>query len=184
MRFFSLASAPRAGSATDGYETGYVSRWLLIPTGHSSCKRLSIMRTAIPISDGRISPVFDAARRLLLVDIENGREIWRTEQIVEEPELGPRARRVAESGADVLICGAISRPLEAMLLSAGVEVIPQTCGPVEDVLKAFVSGRLTEQAFVMPGCCGHRRRYRGGHRAGSSNPHNETMKGGDGNATW
>ena len=120
------------------------------------------MRTAIPISDGRISPVFDAAKRLLLVDIENGREVWRTEQIVEEPELGPRARRVAEFGAEVLICGAISRPLEAMLLSAGVEVIPQTCGPVEDVLKAFISGRLTEQAYVMPGCCGRRRRFRGG----------------------
>ena len=127
------------------------------PSGHSPCKAFSIMRTAIPVSDGRISPVFDAARRLLLVDIENGREVRRTEQTVEEPELGPRARRVAESGADVLICGAISRPLEAMLLSAGVGVIPQTCGPVEDVLKAFISGKLTEQAFVMPGCCGHRR---------------------------
>jgi len=125
------------------------------------------MRVAITVFDGRISPVFDAARRLLLVDIENGREVWRTEQIVEEPELGPRARRVAEFSADVLICGAISWPLEAMLLSVGVEVIAQTCGPVEDVLKAFISGRLTEQAFVMPGCCGHRRRCRGGHRAGT-----------------
>jgi len=142
------------------------------------------MRTAIPISDGRISPVFDAAKRLLLVDIENGREVWRTEQTLGEPELGPRARRVAEFGADVLICGAISRPLEAMLLSAGVEVIPQTCGPVEDVLKAFISGRLTEQAFVMPGCRGRRRRFHVGRRAGNSNRHAKTMRGGDGDATW
>ena len=120
------------------------------------------MRVAIPIFDGRISPVFDAARRLLLVDIQNGREVWRTEQIVEEPELGPRARRVAEFRADVLICGAISRPLEAMLSSAGVEVIPQTSGQAEDVLQAFISGQLTEEAFLMPGCCGRRRRFRGG----------------------
>jgi predicted Fe-Mo cluster-binding NifX family protein len=141
------------------------------------------MRAAIPIAEGRISPVFDAARHLLLVDIENGGEVWRTEQIVEEQELGPRARRVAEFGADVLICGAISRPLEAMLSSAGVEVIPQTCGPVEDVLKAFISGRLTEQAFVMPGCCGRRRRSRAGRRAGNRNPHERTMKGGDSDAT-
>ena len=151
---------------------------------HGSCDVLSVMRVAIPISDGRISPVFDAARRLLLVDTENGREVWRTEQIVEEPELGPRARRVAEFGADVLICGAISRPLEAMLLSAGVEVISQTCGPVEDVLKAFISGKLTEQAFVMPGCCGCRRRYHAGRRTGNINPREKTMKGGDGDATW
>jgi predicted Fe-Mo cluster-binding NifX family protein len=162
MRFFNITSAPPPGNATSVCEAGYVSRWLLIPIGHSSCRTKSIVRTAIPISNGRISPVFDAAKRLLLVDIDDGREVWRTEQVVEEPELAPRARRVAESGADVLICGAISRPLEAMLLSAGVEVIPQTCGPVEDVLKAFISGRLTEQAFVMPGCCGRRRRFQGG----------------------
>jgi predicted Fe-Mo cluster-binding NifX family protein len=115
------------------------------------------MRVAIPISDGRISPVFDAARCLMLVDIESGREVRRIEQPVEEPELAPRARRVAELRADVLICGAISRPLEAMLLSAGVDVVPQACGQAEDVLRAFISGQLTEQAFVMPGCCGRRR---------------------------
>lgn len=120
------------------------------------------MRAAIPIAEGRISPVFDVAKRLLLVDIENEREVRRTEEVLEEPELAARARRVAELGADVLVCGAISRPLEAMLLSTGVEVIPQTCGPVEDVLGAFILGQLTEQAFVIPGCCGHRRPFRGG----------------------
>ena len=120
------------------------------------------MRVAIPISDGRISPVFDTARRLVLVDVEDGREFRRTEKVVEEPEMGPRVRRVAGLGVDVLICGAISRPLEAMLLSAGVEVVPQTCGQAEEVLQAFVSGEFTEQAFLMPGCCGDRRRFRGG----------------------
>jgi len=61
---------------------------------------------------------------------------------------------------DVLICGAISRPLEMMLVSEGMQVIPHTCGPVEDVIRAYVSGRLTDQAYLMPGCCGQRRRTR------------------------
>jgi predicted Fe-Mo cluster-binding NifX family protein len=120
------------------------------------------MRVAIPIFNGRISPVFDAARHLVLVDVENGRELGRTEKVVEEPEMAPRARRVAELGVDVLICGAVSRPLEAMLLSAGVEVVPQTCGQAEEVFRAFLSGQLTEQAFLVPGCCVRRRRFRGG----------------------
>jgi predicted Fe-Mo cluster-binding NifX family protein len=98
----------------------------------------------------------------MLVDIDSGREVRRAEKDLEEPALAPRARRVAELGADVLICGAISRPLEAMLVSAGVEVVPQTCGQAEDVLRAFMSGQLTERAFLMPGCCGRRRRFRGG----------------------
>ncbi len=81
-------------------------------------------RVAISISDGRISPLFDAARRLLLVDVENGHELRRSEHMVQRAERGPQSRRVAELGVDVLICGAISRPLEAMLVSADVEPRP------------------------------------------------------------
>lgn len=115
------------------------------------------MRVAVPIADGRISPLFDAARRLLVVNVKNECEVRRTEDVLEESGLAARARRVAELGADVLICAAISRPLEALLLSTGVEVVPQRCGAVEDVLEAFISGQLTEQAFVIPGCGGRRR---------------------------
>ncbi len=109
------------------------------------------MKAAIPIFDDRVSPLFDAARLLVLVDIENGREIRRGQRALDESEMGPRARRVAELGVDVLICGAVSRQLEDMLRASGVQVIPQICGPVEEVLTAFVSGDLTEKAFLMPG---------------------------------
>jgi len=124
------------------------------------------MRVAIPTWDARVSPVFDVARRLLVVDIEGDVEVSREETGLEKTQVVPRARRVAELGVDVLICGAVSRPLEAMLVSAGVRVVPQTCGPVEDVLRAFVSGQLADNAFLMPGCCGRRRRFRGRHRRG------------------
>jgi len=106
--------------------------------------------------------VFDEARCLLVVGIEGGDEASRREERIDETDLARRALRVAELGVDVLICGAISWPLEASLASAGVRVISQTCGPVEDVLKAFVSGGLTDGAFLMPGCCGRRRRRRHG----------------------
>jgi predicted Fe-Mo cluster-binding NifX family protein len=125
------------------------------------------MRIAIPIADGRISPVFDVAKRLVLVDVEGGREVARTDQRLEEQAIELRAQRVVQLGANVLICGAISRPLHALLSSAGVEVIPQTCGQAEEVLRAFINGQLTGDAFVMPGCCGRRRRFRGGRRHGS-----------------
>jgi len=126
------------------------------------------MRVAIPIWTGRVSPVFDVAGRLLVVDIDGNREISRQEAALEEVQLPPRAKRVAQLGVDVLICGAISWPLEAMLASAGVRVMPQICGPVEEVLRAFVSGQLANRAFVMPGCCGRRRRFQGGRRHGGA----------------
>lgn len=125
-----------------------------------------VMRIAIPTWRGRVSPVFDAARNLLLVDAQDGREIRREETTVEPADLVARAKRVAQLGTDLLICGAISWPLEATLVSTGVGVISQTCGPVEEVLRAFLSGQLTQQAFLMPGCRGRRRRLRGRRRRG------------------
>ena len=108
--------------------------------------------------------MFDVAKHLLVVDIEGGAETGRREEDIRDAEFTRRVMRVAELDVDVLVCGAISRPLEDMLASRGVHVISQTCGPVEDVLRAFVSGQLTERTFLMPGCCGRRRRFRGGHR--------------------
>ena len=103
---------------------------------------------------------------------------------MEESELGARVPPVAEFGADVLICGAISRPLDAMLSSAGVEVIPQTCGPVEDVLKAFISGRLTEQPFELDGLVHWHVELVGRGSTGNSNPRAKALKGDDSDATW
>jgi predicted Fe-Mo cluster-binding NifX family protein len=65
---------------------------------------------------------------------------------------------------DALICGAISWPLELALTSAGIEVIAQTCGDVDEVLEAFLAGQLEQEKFLMPGCCGRRRRFRKGRR--------------------
>ncbi len=120
------------------------------------------MRIALSTADHRISPVFDVAARLLVVDIDGDREIQRTEVLLEDGALSARARQVADLCVQVLICGAISRPLERMLSSAGVQVLPHTCGDVEEVLHAFATGQLNEEAYVMPGCCGRRRRFRGG----------------------
>ena len=101
-----------------------------------------------------------------MVDINDAAEVSRNEAIIEETQLVPRTRRVTQLGVNVLICGAISMPLETMLVSAGVRVIPHTCGTVEEVLQAFASGRLTDETFLMPGCCGRRRRFRGHRRGG------------------
>lgn len=124
------------------------------------------MKVAIPDWQGRISPVFDVAAHLLVAEVEDGRILARLLVLMNEDGLHARAKQVSGLGVDVLICGAISRPLELALASAGVEVAPQTCGDVEDVLSAFVAGRLSQDAFLMPGCCGRRRRFRGQHRHG------------------
>jgi len=120
------------------------------------------MRVAIPVWNERISPVFDAATRLVLVDFENGTEQSRREAMIEESFLAQRARRLVEFGVNVLICGAISRPLAAMLAASGVTVIPWTAGPVDEVLAAYLKGLLPDPRWLMPGCGVRRQRHRGG----------------------
>ena len=122
------------------------------------------MRLAIPTWNGRISPVFDVAKHLLLVDLDEGQEVGRQEAVIVGTDVPSRASRIAELRVDTLICGAISRALEARLAAAGVYVIPDTRGLIEEVLSAYSSDRLTEQAFLMPGCCGRRRRSQGRRR--------------------
>lgn len=119
------------------------------------------MRVAIPTWGGRVSPVFDVARRLLLVDVNGDAEVSREEVAIEASQPATRAIRTTELGVNTLICGAISTPLESLLVSAHVCVIPDACGSVEDVLRAFLAGSLEEDAFLMPGCCHRRRRIRG-----------------------
>ena len=122
---------------------------------HGRCC-LYVMRVAVPIWKERISSVFDVAGYILLIKVKNGEESSRTGETLSDPDPLDRARKMACLGTDVLICGAISRPLELALKSVGIRVIAWTCGPVEDVLEAFLSGHLTGTAFLMPGC-DHRR---------------------------
>jgi predicted Fe-Mo cluster-binding NifX family protein len=122
----------------------------------------SVMRIAIPHWQSRVSPVFDAAASVLLFDIEDGAERQREERQLTRTDPLARAGEFLKLGADVLICGAISAPLEAALVSADVQVIGFVCGPVEEVLGAYLSGELANPAFGMPGVRGWRRRF--GHR--------------------
>ena len=84
--------------------------------------------------------------------------------MIENADPFDKAKRIIDLGSNFLICGAISRSVELMLLSARVGLIPNTCGEVEDVFSAFLAGNLTGQAFLMPGCTGQRRRQRHCHR--------------------
>ncbi len=110
------------------------------------------MKVAIPIWNLRISPLFDTAHQLLIVEIENGQELSRS-QVELEGYFPPwRARKLSELRVQTLICGGISRQLAAMLIGAGITIVPWLSGFVEDVLQAYLKGKLPDPRFLMPGC--------------------------------
>ena len=113
------------------------------------------MKVGIAQWRGRVSPVFDAATSLLVVDVEAGQAVRRGSVPLTLTDPLERARWISGLDTDLLICGTVSRPLEMALLSAGVQVMPCICGNVDEVLGAFLDGRLErEGAFLLPGCCG------------------------------
>ncbi len=116
------------------------------------------MRIAIPQWQGRVSPVFDVAGNLLLIDIENGQEVRREERRFLGTNPSLRVTEFLSIGAGILICGAISTPLRSRLIASGVHVIGFACGTVDDVLTAYLNGTLARRALVMPGCQRWRRR--------------------------
>ncbi|MEA3358334.1 MAG: NifB/NifX family molybdenum-iron cluster-binding protein [Thermodesulfobacteriota bacterium] len=123
-------------------------------------------RIAIPTWNGRVSPVFDAAERLLIIDIKGKKECSRFETEISEANFPVRATRLKKLGVDTLICGAISMPLLYMITNVDIRVIPWISGRAEDVLKAFLDEKLFQ--FLMPGTG----RYRG---KGHGRKHGQTM---------
>lgn len=110
------------------------------------------MRVAIVTWNKSVSPVFETASRLVLIDVEQREE--RARRTIEMPaNLSPlqRARRLAELEVNVLICGAISRPLEELVSTTGVVVIPWVAGPVEGILRAYLTRRLSAAHWRMRG---------------------------------
>jgi predicted Fe-Mo cluster-binding NifX family protein len=117
------------------------------------------MKVAIPLWQGRISPVFDEASRILVVDISDGKEKSRQEESLLTRNPFERAQALPRLGVDLLICGMISQMQQTALDSAGVQVIPHICGCMDEVIAAFLDGRIEKGAMLMPGC-GRRKKFR------------------------
>ena len=117
------------------------------------------MKIAVAVWNGLVSSVFDFAHQLLVVDMESQTEKSRTEISLEQQQGPQRVSRLVDLGVNVLICGAISRPLASMLATSNIEVIPFVSGPVDEVLNAYLNGRLAEPRFLQPGCWPGARRH-------------------------
>ncbi len=123
------------------------------------------MRVALTIWQGRISPVFDTARSMIVADIEEARLLSQRNETFGDDSAQEKIGRLHALGVDVLVCGAVSRPLADLAVSRGIRLLPFVSGELGEVLTAVIAGRMPDAAFAMPGCgrgCGRRFRTRRG----------------------
>jgi predicted Fe-Mo cluster-binding NifX family protein len=120
------------------------------------------IKTAFAYWDKRIAPVFDTTRHVHVVTHESQQIVKETLETLPESPLVQKALKLVELGIQTLVCGAISKPLHAMVTAYGIRVISYVSGELRDVVQARLDGNLNRDTFAMPGCRGAaRRRFRG-----------------------
>ncbi len=117
------------------------------------------MKIALTIWGDRISPVFDAANTLLVVDIENGDVVDRRTTPFDPARASRLAEMLRQMDVSTLVCGAISEGHANRVSVGGIQLIPFVSGQTERILTVLASGKPIIPTFSMPGC---RRRHRGG----------------------
>jgi predicted Fe-Mo cluster-binding NifX family protein len=139
-----------------------------------------MIKAAFASWNDRIAPVFDVARWIQLVEIEAGRVINQNRASVAGETPSQKASRLAELEVGILVCGAISRPMQVIIRAYGIEVIPFIAGNVQEVIQAWLCGKLAGSTdYIMPGCQrGSGRRMQSNYGAkGSQNMKNGNLRG-------
>jgi predicted Fe-Mo cluster-binding NifX family protein len=115
------------------------------------------MRIAIPVWQGRVSPVFDVAKTIRVTDIDtNGGEPSESEMhTINSAHPGTT---LTDLEVDLLVCSAISAPLEAILWVSGIEVISDICGSPDEIIRAIAAGDNELGRFRSPGSRGRSKR--------------------------
>ena len=120
-------------------------------------------KTAFSYWDDRIAPVFDVGHLVMVVASEKGVISEEVQVVLDGALPAQKAMQLKELGVSQLVCGAISRPMQDMIATYGIEVHSFVSGLLREVIEAFLDGSLQELRFSMPGC---RRRGLGGRGQG------------------
>ena len=136
---------------------------------------------AVTVWGQRVSPVFDAARTLLIAEIDHGALVGTSLLAFDPAHQGELVRLLRARQVVVLICGAVSAEPAALLEAAGFELIPFVTGEVQRVLETFVLGRDFGRELCMPGCAATiccRGRIRRGREISGAQPPSAERRGG------
>lgn len=108
-------------------------------------------KVAVPVFRARVAPVFDSCLRVWVIRIEGDVQTERNELHLFGLSPAERVRALTREGVTTLICGGITEGLHTLLESLGVCVVCGIAGQVEKVLAGFMSNRIGEPEFYMPG---------------------------------
>jgi len=92
------------------------------------------MKLAITICRKRVSPLFESAETVLIVDLIDGKEIDRQSINLGGLSVSEKVAKLVGLDVDVLICGAVQVSVRSLLEKEGLRVFPWVVGRAADVL--------------------------------------------------
>jgi predicted Fe-Mo cluster-binding NifX family protein len=117
------------------------------------------MKVALTIWGNKISPVFDSAQTLLVAQVQNNKIIQKQYESFDNDSSGFLCD-LKEMGIAVLICGAVSKMSEKIIISSDIKLIPFVSGNAEQVLDLYLTNAPVPLMNLMPGC--KQQRYKNG----------------------
>jgi predicted Fe-Mo cluster-binding NifX family protein len=123
------------------------------------------MILAVPVYQKRVSPLFDVASRIRIIECRNAGRAERGTVLLEGMTDAQRVTVLKGIGVQCVVCAGISGSCSWMLRSAGIQVVDGVVGDVDDVVDAYQGGRVMDESFRMPGW-GGRWRHRKGYGRG------------------
>ena len=114
------------------------------------------MKVGITVWEDRISPVFDAARMLLVAEVENAAVVSREYLPCRPERIGEFVRLLHSMEIREVICGAISQEPAGLLEANDIRLISFIAGRVETILDRYAGGHSVE-CYGMPGGVGNNR---------------------------
>jgi predicted Fe-Mo cluster-binding NifX family protein len=111
-----------------------------------------LLKIAVTIWGNRVSPVFDAAKTLLIADMEN-QMILNKNYISFDPgspeELIKLLKKIRVS---ILVCGAISTGPADLFVENDIKLISFVTGNALEFIETFARRQIIEKSYMMPGC--------------------------------
>ena len=109
------------------------------------------MHVAVTVWGRRISPVIDAARTLLVAEIQKGCIVEHSVLALQSGRLDRLIQLLREREIKTLLCGALCENTATALKDHGIEVVSFLSGDAHAALEMWISGQDLNE-LSMPGC--------------------------------
>ncbi len=110
------------------------------------------MRIVVPIAGNEVAAALEACESVRLFEDDHGRIVRRTEL----PLTGTALETLERSGADVVVCGALTAEERKTLAASGLLLAADASGDAEEAVRACLSRTVACDPGNTCNYCGHK----------------------------